>query len=212
MAAEKTGYDSQDTILGLSSIFTGRIGHNPYEWQLDVTEAILGSDSIVIAGTGSGRQFSVSYFYLLNILPASCTTNCDYVWMVRPIEWKLVQLMILWNPSNLMPLLLVTPKTPTKCLNDCTSEGTNCTRNLGGQLGVILPFQWSECFSPRCSAWTGFRSWSIYRHCQSSGHFAPPHWCHPPWDPGGEDDATLFWPAHTKLLRIQWELRQAFNT
>jgi len=40
----------------LSTLFHVRFGSDPYEWQLDVTEAILlGLDSIVIAGTSSGK-------------------------------------------------------------------------------------------------------------------------------------------------------------
>jgi ATP-dependent helicase YprA (DUF1998 family) len=51
-AARKNGYDSTRTRSDLKSIFHDRFGKDPYEWQLDVTEAILlGLDSVVIAGT-----------------------------------------------------------------------------------------------------------------------------------------------------------------
>ena len=41
---------------GFGRYFSRTIRDNPYNWQLDVTEAIiLGLDSIVIAGTGSGK-------------------------------------------------------------------------------------------------------------------------------------------------------------
>jgi|SRR6267154_132450 len=55
-AALKSGYNSSKTRSDLISIFCNRFGHDPYEWQLDVTEAILlGLDSVVIAGTGAGK-------------------------------------------------------------------------------------------------------------------------------------------------------------
>jgi ATP-dependent helicase YprA (DUF1998 family) len=55
-AARKEGYDSQKTRSELKRLFRERFGKDPYEWQLDVTEAIiLGLDSVVIAGTGAGK-------------------------------------------------------------------------------------------------------------------------------------------------------------
>ena len=55
-AARKNGYDSARTRSDLKSIFHDRFGKDPYEWQLDVTEAILlGLASVVIAGTGAGK-------------------------------------------------------------------------------------------------------------------------------------------------------------
>ena len=52
-AARKNGYDSTRTRSDLKLIFCDRFGKDPYEWQLDVTEAILlGLDSVIIAGTG----------------------------------------------------------------------------------------------------------------------------------------------------------------
>jgi ATP-dependent helicase YprA (DUF1998 family) len=55
-AAKKKGYSSSSTRAQLSTLFRARFGSDPYEWQLDVTEAILlGLDSIVIAGTSSGK-------------------------------------------------------------------------------------------------------------------------------------------------------------
>ncbi|KAM6493656.1 hypothetical protein JOM56_010017 [Amanita muscaria] len=58
LAAQTTGYDSGQTRHDLWSLFSERFGSGaePYQWQLDVTEAILlGLDSVVIAGTGSGK-------------------------------------------------------------------------------------------------------------------------------------------------------------
>jgi len=50
-AARKNGYDSTRTRSDLKSIFRDRFGKDPYEWQLDVTEAILlGLDSVVHHG------------------------------------------------------------------------------------------------------------------------------------------------------------------
>ena len=55
-AAKKRKYNSRDTRTQLESNFSERSGFKPYEWQLDVAEAILlGLDCVVIAGTGSGK-------------------------------------------------------------------------------------------------------------------------------------------------------------
>ena len=57
-ASKKDNYDSEKTRHELRTLFSERFGSGaePYQWQLDVTEAIiLGLDSVVIAGTGSGK-------------------------------------------------------------------------------------------------------------------------------------------------------------
>ena len=55
-APKKKNYDTHKTRVALADIFQERFGNDPYDWQLDVAEAIiLGLDSIVIAGTGSGK-------------------------------------------------------------------------------------------------------------------------------------------------------------
>ena len=55
--ALKSGYNSSKTRSDLISIFCNRFRHDPYEWQLDVTEAVLlGLDSVVIAGAGAGHS------------------------------------------------------------------------------------------------------------------------------------------------------------
>jgi bloom syndrome protein len=55
-AAGKKGYNSTATRNSLQSTFSERFGHDPYDWQLDVTEAILlGLDTVIIAGTGAGK-------------------------------------------------------------------------------------------------------------------------------------------------------------
>ena len=51
-----TAYNSRQTRSTITQLFKARSGKTPYDWQLDVTEAILlGLDSTVIAGTGSGK-------------------------------------------------------------------------------------------------------------------------------------------------------------
>jgi len=53
---EAQDYDSEATRSEISRVFRERFGGDPRVWQLDVTEALLlGLDSIVIAGTGSGK-------------------------------------------------------------------------------------------------------------------------------------------------------------
>ena len=56
-AAEKQRkYNSGATRRVLAALFAERFGSAPYEWQLDVAEALLlGLDSVVIAGTCSGK-------------------------------------------------------------------------------------------------------------------------------------------------------------
>ncbi|KAH6877038.1 P-loop containing nucleoside triphosphate hydrolase protein [Coprinopsis sp. MPI-PUGE-AT-0042] len=55
-AAERDGYDSKKTRDDIERLFEERFGKKPYKWQMDVTEAMLvGLDSFVIAGTGSGK-------------------------------------------------------------------------------------------------------------------------------------------------------------
>ena len=54
----EAGYNlnCQQTRSTITKLFQARSGKTPYDWQLDVTEEILlGLDSIVIAGTGSGK-------------------------------------------------------------------------------------------------------------------------------------------------------------
>jgi ATP-dependent helicase YprA (DUF1998 family) len=56
--AKKRDYNSDDTRRTLRTRFAKRSKgrFEPYEWQLDVAEALLlGLDSVVIAGTGSGK-------------------------------------------------------------------------------------------------------------------------------------------------------------
>jgi bloom syndrome protein len=66
-AARNNGYDSTRTRSDLKLIFRDRFGKDPYEWQLDVTEAILlGLDSVVIMGTGAGKTMPFMMSLLLN--------------------------------------------------------------------------------------------------------------------------------------------------
>jgi len=55
-SCEEENYDTHKTRVAFDRYFSRTIRNNPYDWQLDVAEAIiLGLDSIVIAGTGSGK-------------------------------------------------------------------------------------------------------------------------------------------------------------
>lgn len=55
-AQKKRSYNSEDTWKSLHNLFYAHFGSKPYDWQLDVTEALLlGLDSVVIASTGSGK-------------------------------------------------------------------------------------------------------------------------------------------------------------
>ena len=56
-ARSDNGYDSQAVRSVIEQKFQDLYhGNRPYDWQLDVTEAlILGRDCIAIAGTGSGK-------------------------------------------------------------------------------------------------------------------------------------------------------------
>ncbi|KAF8064097.1 P-loop containing nucleoside triphosphate hydrolase protein [Lyophyllum atratum] len=55
-ALRKKDYSSEQTRLKLQTLFRERFGKDPYQWQVDVTEALLlGLDCVVIAGTGAGK-------------------------------------------------------------------------------------------------------------------------------------------------------------
>ncbi|KAF8812628.1 P-loop containing nucleoside triphosphate hydrolase protein [Phlegmacium glaucopus] len=55
-ASRTLGYNSAATQANLIQLFQERFGGDPYDWQLNVTEAILlGLDTVVIAGTGAGK-------------------------------------------------------------------------------------------------------------------------------------------------------------
>jgi len=55
-AVKKKNYDTHKTQAALADIFQEWFGNNPYNWQFDVTQAvILGLDSIVISGASSGK-------------------------------------------------------------------------------------------------------------------------------------------------------------
>lgn len=54
--AKKGGIDIEKLLKKVEHEFTSRQGSQPYDWQMKVTEAMLVKlDSIVIAGTGSGK-------------------------------------------------------------------------------------------------------------------------------------------------------------
>jgi len=52
----KNGYDTHATRQKLKELTVERCGYEPYEWQLDVAEALhLRCDTVVIAPTGAGK-------------------------------------------------------------------------------------------------------------------------------------------------------------
>lgn len=55
-AQESVGYNSLETRTRVQNVFRERFGSDAHTWQLDVTEALLlGLDTLVIAGTGTGK-------------------------------------------------------------------------------------------------------------------------------------------------------------
>ncbi|KAJ6602109.1 P-loop containing nucleoside triphosphate hydrolase protein [Mycena sp. CBHHK59/15] len=55
-ARRKNNYDSEQTRRDLTRLFDEEFKKPPYEWQIDVSEAlVLGLDAVVIAGTGAGK-------------------------------------------------------------------------------------------------------------------------------------------------------------
>ncbi|KAF8128060.1 hypothetical protein K438DRAFT_1446281, partial [Mycena galopus ATCC 62051] len=55
-ARRKRQYDSANTRRDLARLFQEQEGKTAYEWQIDVSEAlILGLDAVVVAGTGAGK-------------------------------------------------------------------------------------------------------------------------------------------------------------
>jgi ATP-dependent helicase YprA (DUF1998 family) len=77
-AKESRGYDYLNTRRKISEEFKSRNNNlEPYDWQLDVAEAILlGLDCTVIAGTGAGKTmpfamplFAVSQKVIIGVYP-----------------------------------------------------------------------------------------------------------------------------------------------
>ena len=67
-AAVKKGYDYTTTRTEVWQLFRQWFGQDPYEWQIDVTEAILLElDSVVIAGTGAGKMMPLLMSLLLQL-------------------------------------------------------------------------------------------------------------------------------------------------
>ncbi|KAJ7670871.1 P-loop containing nucleoside triphosphate hydrolase protein [Mycena polygramma] len=66
-ASKKNKYDWEATRRDLTRLFEEEYGKPPYEWQIDVAEAlILGLDAVVIAGTGAGKTIPFMLPLLLN--------------------------------------------------------------------------------------------------------------------------------------------------
>ncbi|KAJ7347779.1 hypothetical protein DFH08DRAFT_936589 [Mycena albidolilacea] len=57
-ARKKSGYDWRATRQDLTRLFKEKYGKPPYDWQIDVAEALLlPLDAVVIAGTGARKTF-----------------------------------------------------------------------------------------------------------------------------------------------------------
>jgi len=66
-AWKTSGCNSAATRAKVTQLFQERFGGDPYEWQLDVTEAILlGLDTVVIAGTAAGKTMPFVMALLLD--------------------------------------------------------------------------------------------------------------------------------------------------
>jgi len=74
-AAKKNRYNSSSTRAQLTDLFHARFGSNPYDWQLDVTEAIL-LDSVIIAGTGSGKKIFFKGHFRRRLCSVSYVSYC----------------------------------------------------------------------------------------------------------------------------------------
>ena len=65
-STSNAAYDFWQTRSAITQLFKAHSGKTPYDWQLDVTEALLlGLDSIVIAGTGSGKTIPFMLWLLV---------------------------------------------------------------------------------------------------------------------------------------------------
>ena len=54
--AKTSDYDSTATCIQLTQLTCEHSGNDPYEWQLDISEAVLlGLDTILLASTGAGK-------------------------------------------------------------------------------------------------------------------------------------------------------------
>ena len=102
--AKRDGYDSQATRCALSDSVARRCPTiTPYEWQLDVAEAvILGLDATVIAGTGSGKTLPWALPLLLEqnrdkiclVISPLNELEADHVWLGRTL-WE-QRISLLW--------------------------------------------------------------------------------------------------------------------
>lgn len=94
-AHKKSHYNSAETRTTLQTLFKARCGLEPYNWQLDVTEAmLLGLDSVVIAGTGSGKTIPFMLPLLLHarkmilILSPLKVLQQDQVFEIYQVKYK----------------------------------------------------------------------------------------------------------------------------
>jgi ATP-dependent helicase YprA (DUF1998 family) len=74
-AQETRGYSSGATRLQLSSECFTRCGYYPTSWQIDAAESIhLNLDTVIIAGTGSGKTTPFVLPLMLDRTPGKTST------------------------------------------------------------------------------------------------------------------------------------------
>lgn len=60
-ASREQGYNSVTARLDMMGEVEQRVGHRPYDWQLDAVEALrLGLDTVAIAPTGAGKTLPIA--------------------------------------------------------------------------------------------------------------------------------------------------------
>ena len=136
-STSEAAYDSQQTRSAISQLFKARsgTGKTPYDWQLDVTEAILlGLDSMVIAGTGSGKTIP----FMLPLL-AHPGKN-----------------IIIISPLKVLQQDQVCDKSLTNILiQNCFFHHFNLLINLAGSQAVTKRYR---CSRPKCTRRCGVDS------------------------------------------------------
>lgn len=72
-AVKDRGYSSADTRKRMTNEIQARCeGKIPYDWQLDIAEAVyLGLDSVIVAGTGAGKTLPFAMALLADVTAKS---------------------------------------------------------------------------------------------------------------------------------------------
>ena len=77
----EAGYNCQQTCSTITKLFQARSGKTPYDWQLDVTEAILlGLDSIVIAGLAGGMVTGIGHMDVVEVGKLGVGGGWTWMW------------------------------------------------------------------------------------------------------------------------------------